>query len=581
MDEWMWRKDGVVLVNIYSQISQMDNQNCTTQDAKLKRDEDAVAMLQDAVPQLDSLFVISHAIGHGTFSSVYFARTKHATTINGRKHFAVKHIIPTSHPSRVFMEVKCLKMIGGSDNVMGVTLCFREMNHIVIVMPYFAHDSFSDYVGSLTTSELQDYLKNLLIALCRVHHFKIIHRDVKPANFLYNRKHRRYSLVDFGLAQEVSSLNKIGGNQFPSPPTINTPHLTSNKTVKRKLATSQDETEYEKKKKSRHFSPSTSAAGSVLSSASSRVNTGLRRSPRKQCLIPLSPKKENLATPRKASNIFVLQDSPSKHTRSAEAGHRSGASKDHDTKIPSYCAKIKQEAAETVRRSPRKSVSLTMKGPLEGLAKYLQEATTAHAKTPSMRVEDYIGECTPSGDSSFVNRTLSLRQKQSQSLGCSPRVSGIGDSRSHSLEKANSCKNTRVLQEVQTKSGTVLKPVSCHCYGSARICSVCMGRSNQHAPRAGTPGFRAPEVLLRHPDQGTAVDMWSVGVILLCLLSGRYPFFRAVDDLSTLAEIATLIGTYSIRKAAAKYGKTFKFVHETFHLAGIIKRYCAGVMYWC
>lgn len=51
------------------------------------------------------------------------------------------------------------------------------------------------------------------------------------------------------------------------------------------------------------------------------------------------------------------------------------------------------------------------------------------------------------------------------------------------------------------------------------------------------------------------VDMWSVGVILLSLLSGRYPFFRAADDLSTLAEITTLLGTTTVRRAAAKIGK--------------------------
>uniref|UniRef100_A0A2C9KY76 non-specific serine/threonine protein kinase n=1 Tax=Biomphalaria glabrata TaxID=6526 RepID=A0A2C9KY76_BIOGL len=43
-------------------------------------------------------------------------------------------------------------------------------------------------------------MKNLLIALRRVHQFNIIHRDIKPSNFLYNRQQKRYALVDFGLA---------------------------------------------------------------------------------------------------------------------------------------------------------------------------------------------------------------------------------------------------------------------------------------------------------------------------------------------------------------------------------------------
>ena len=38
----------------------------------------------------------------------------------------------------------------------------------------------------MTMCEVRDYMRNLLIALRRVHQFNIIHRDVKPSNFLYN-----------------------------------------------------------------------------------------------------------------------------------------------------------------------------------------------------------------------------------------------------------------------------------------------------------------------------------------------------------------------------------------------------------
>ena len=51
-------------------------------------------------------------------------------------------------------------------------------------------------------------------------------------------------------------------------------------------------------------------------------------------------------------------------------------------------------------------------------------------------------------------------------------------------------------------------PVSqqCHCYGKPQVCSVCMLRKAQAAPRAGTPGFRPPEVLLKYPLQTTGND---------------------------------------------------------------------------
>lgn len=41
----------------------------------------------------------------------------------------------------------------------------------------------------------------------------------------------------------------------------------------------------------------------------------------------------------------------------------------------------------------------------------------------------------------------------------------------------------------------------CNCFGKPKVCTLCLTRPQQTAPRAGTPGFRAPEVLLKHPSQ--------------------------------------------------------------------------------
>ncbi len=76
-----------------------------------------------------------------------------------------------------------------------------------------------------------------------------------------------------------------------------------------------------------------------------------------------------------------------------------------------------------------------------------------------------------------------------------------------------------------------------------------------HAARAGTPGFRPPEVLLKHAGQTMAVDLWAVGVMLLCILSRSYPFFRAPDDMTALAELTVLFGTKNVREVAKRYGR--------------------------
>nr|4F99_A Chain A, Cell division cycle 7-related protein kinase [Homo sapiens]4F9A_A Chain A, Cell division cycle 7-related protein kinase [Homo sapiens]4F9A_C Chain C, Cell division cycle 7-related protein kinase [Homo sapiens]4F9B_A Chain A, Cell division cycle 7-related protein kinase [Homo sapiens]4F9B_C Chain C, Cell division cycle 7-related protein kinase [Homo sapiens]4F9C_A Chain A, Cell division cycle 7-related protein kinase [Homo sapiens] len=277
--------------------------------AGVKKD---IEKLYEAVPQLSNVFKIEDKIGEGTFSSVYLATAQ--LQVGPEEKIALKHLIPTSHPIRIAAELQCLTVAGGQDNVMGVKYCFRKNDHVVIAMPYLEHESFLDILNSLSFQEVREYMLNLFKALKRIHQFGIVHRDVKPSNFLYNRRLKKYALVDFGLAQGT-----------------------------------------------------------------------------------------------------------------------------HDTKI----------------------------------------------------------------------ELLKFVQSEAQQERCS-----------------------------QNK------------------CSICLSRRQQVAPRAGTPGFRAPEVLTKCPNQTTAIDMWSAGVIFLSLLSGRYPFYKASDDLTALAQIMTIRGSRETIQAAKTFGKS-------------------------
>lgn len=57
----------------------------------------------------------------------------------------------------------------------------------------------------------------------------------------------------------------------------------------------------------------------------------------------------------------------------------------------------------------------------------------------------------------------------------------------------------------------------------------------------------------------SAIDVWSAGVILLSLLSGRYPFFKANDDLEALTQIMTIRGSRETVQAAKKFGTCSSF----------------------
>lgn len=83
-------------------------------------------------------------------------------------------------------------------------------------------------------------------------------------------------------------------------------------------------------------------------------------------------------------------------------------------------------------------------------------------------------------------------------------------------------------------------------------------RPQMKAQRAGTRGFRAPEILFRNVNQTSSIDIWSVGVIFLILLTKQYPFFNSIDDTDALVEIACIFGNNEMRKLARHHNRIWK-----------------------
>lgn len=88
-------------------------------------------------------------------------------------------------------------------------------------------------------------------------------------------------------------------------------------------------------------------------------------------------------------------------------------------------------------------------------------------------------------------------------------------------------------------------------------------RQSRRANRAGTRGFRAPEVLLKCTSQTTKIDIWSAGVILLTLLARRFPFFNSADDVDAMIEISSIFGKRRMKAVAAMHGSVFETNIET------------------
>ncbi|KJR87535.1 cell division control protein 7 [Sporothrix schenckii 1099-18] len=124
------------------------------------------------------------------------------------KYVAIKKIYVTSSPLRILNELELLHDLRSSPSVCPLITAFRSTDQVVAVLPYFRHQDFREYYRHMKVTDMAIYLRSLFEALAAVHRANILHRDIKPTNFLYDPSTGRGVLVDFGLAEREGSDTK-------------------------------------------------------------------------------------------------------------------------------------------------------------------------------------------------------------------------------------------------------------------------------------------------------------------------------------------------------------------------------------
>ncbi|XP_047080045.1 putative cyclin-dependent kinase F-2 [Lolium rigidum] len=94
--------------------------------------------------------------------------------------------------------------------------------------------------------------------------------------------------------------------------------------------------------------------------------------------------------------------------------------------------------------------------------------------------------------------------------------------------------------------------------GSLKICDLGLSCSMADGPPysnpVGTPGYRAPEIILGATDYDERVDSWALGVIMAELLAGKHPFHGS-SDADHLSEMLDLLGTADIKEWSGYEGR--------------------------
>ncbi len=167
-------------------------------------------------------YKIERELGRGAMGVVYLGKDPKinrqvAIKMLDYSQFTKKEL--STIKSRFFREAEAAGRLSHS-NIVTVFDMGEEPDFAFIAMDYVLGVPLSDYVlpdDLLSVQEVYRIVQIVAQALDYAHGEKIVHRDIKPGNVMYNPKTKQVKITDFGIARITDAVKTRTGSFLGSP----------------------------------------------------------------------------------------------------------------------------------------------------------------------------------------------------------------------------------------------------------------------------------------------------------------------------------------------------------------------------
>jgi serine/threonine protein kinase len=168
-------------------------------------------------------FRVRRRLGAGMFGTVWLAEDLHLA-----RYVALKTVRPPNRPElaarwleQLRSEARLLASVRHRNVVQVYSWREAPEGECYLVLQYVPGGSLTDRVrreGPLPWALAARYIADVAEGLLAVHVRGVVHRDVKPANILWNPETDEALLTDFGISARMGDRREVGGTPFYMPP---------------------------------------------------------------------------------------------------------------------------------------------------------------------------------------------------------------------------------------------------------------------------------------------------------------------------------------------------------------------------